>query len=250
MRGKFLLPVAFVVLLGMTLEGQAGDEALAIIDKAVLAHGLKGKEDQTPGYLGKNKGTLHVAGMDLEFTQDILVQAPNKFKEVMELSVMGNKITVTTVFDGKQGWIKAGDNEIKVENEILNEFKEIAYAINLAQSLFLKDKSIKLGLLGEAQVKGKPALGIRVSKQGQKEISFYFDKATGLMAKMERRAKDVTTGQEVTEERIILEYQDVGGRKVAKKAEVLRDGNAFVEAEVLEARFVDKLGDNEFAKPE
>ena len=32
------------------------------------------------------------------------------------------------------------------------------------------------------------------------------------------------TGQEVTEERIVQAYQDVGGRKMAKKVLVNRDG--------------------------
>jgi hypothetical protein len=238
------------LLCGMALASQAGDETSVIIDKAIAAHGLKGKEGQTAAYRGKNKGTLHVGGMDLEFTQEVTVQAPDKFKEAMELTVMGNKVVVSTVYNGKEGWIKSGDNDIKVENELLDEFKEAAYAMSLAQGLFLKDKTLKLGLLGEVQVKGKPALGIRVTKDGRKELSFYFDKTTGLLSKLERRARDFATGQEVTEERIITAYQDVGGRKVAKKVEVVRDGNTFLEAEVLEARFLEKLADNEFAKPE
>jgi hypothetical protein len=105
-------------------------------------------------------------------------------------------------------------------------------------------------LLGEVKVNGKPALGIRVSKEGHKEISFYFDKATGLVAKVERRARDLQSGQEVTEERIITAYQEVGGRKIAKKVEVLRDGNALLEVEVIEARFVERFDDNHFTKPE
>jgi hypothetical protein len=242
--------VGLSVLLGLALVGRAGDEPFAIIDKAIAAHGLKGKEGKTPAYRGKNKGTLHVAGMDLEFAQEVTIQTPDKFKEAMELTVMGNKVLVTTVYNGKEGWIKAGTQDIKVENELLDEFKEAAYAMSLAQGLFLKDKSFKLGLLGEVQVKGKPALGLRVAKDGHKEISFYFDKTTGLLAKVERRGRDFASGQEVTEERIVTAYQDLGGRKVAKNVEVLRDGKAFLEAEVVEVQFVEKLGDGEFAKPE
>ena len=42
-------------------------------------------------------------------------------------------------------------------------------------------------------------------------------------------------GQEVTEERFITEYQDVAGRKVAKKVEVQRDGTPFVGMAYLDA---------------
>jgi hypothetical protein len=251
MRRLIAVLAAFGMFLGLALVSRAGgDETSAIIDKAIAAHGLKGKADKNHGYRGKNKGTLHVMGLDLEFTQEVTIQIPDKFKEVMDLSVMGQQIGVVSVFDGKQGWIKANGKEIKVENEILNEFKEAAYAMSLAQGLFLKDKGVKLSLLGEVQVKGRPTVGIKVSKEGHKELDFYFDKATGLIAKLERRARDFQAGQEVTEERIITEYQDVEGRKVAKKVEVLRDGKSFLEAEVLEVRFFDRIEDSEFARPE
>jgi hypothetical protein len=62
-------------------------------------------------------------------------------------------------------------------------------------------------------------------------------------------ALDAMTGQEVTEERIIQEYQEIDGAKVAKKALVNRDGKKFVEAEVLEVKSLDKLDESEFAKP-
>jgi hypothetical protein len=242
--------VAFGLLPGLTMVSQAGEDALAIVDKAIAAHGIKGKDDKNAGFRCKNKGTLHVAGLDLEFTQEVAVQGPNKFKEVMDLTVMGKQIMVTSAFNGKEGWIKANGMDIKVEGDILEEFKEAAYSLSLAQGLFLKDKAIKLSVLGEVQVKGKPAIGLKVSKEGHKDLDFYFDKATGLVAKVERRARDIQAGQEVTEERFVTEYQDVGGRKVAKKAEILRDGKAFLEVEVLEAQFVDRLDDGEFTKPQ
>ncbi len=248
MRRFLTMSTSALVLLALTLTGRAGDETTAIVDKAIAAHGLKGKEGKQNGFRAKNKGTIHVAGMDIDFTQDVAMQMPDKFKEALEMTIMGNKIPVTTTFNGKEGWIKVGDMDIPVEKEMLEEFKDIAYSMALSQGLFLKDKGIKLAPLGEVQVKGKPAVGIRVSKEGHKEVSFYFDKGTGLLAKMERRARDLQSMQEVTEERIITEYQDVGGRKVAKKAEMLRDGKPFLEAEVLEVEILDRIPESEFAK--
>ncbi|HEV3144795.1 MAG TPA: hypothetical protein VGZ47_12975, partial [Gemmataceae bacterium] len=96
MRGTLSTLVVCGLFVGMAVASQAGDDAGAIIDKAIAAHGIKGKEDKTPAYRGKNKGTLHVAGMDLEFTQEVIVQVPNKFKEVMEMTVMGNKVSIAT----------------------------------------------------------------------------------------------------------------------------------------------------------
>jgi hypothetical protein len=108
---------------------------------------------------------------------------------------------------------------------------------------------VKFSVLGEVQVKGKPAVGLTVSKEGRKDINVFFDKGTGLMTKVETRTRDLMSGQEVTEERFITEYQEVGGRKAGKKVEVQRDGKQFLEAEVVEIQFLEKLDDSEFAQP-
>jgi len=242
---------AFGIVFGLALFSRAADdETGAIIDKAIAAHGLKGKAQKELAYRGKNKGTLHVAGLDLEFTQEVAVQTPGKFKEVMQFTVMGQNVRVTTIFNGKEGWIKANDKDVPVKDAILDELKEAAYMMRLSQGLFLKDKSLKFSVLGEVDVNGKPALGIKVEKKGQKDLDFFFDKSTGLLAKTQRRAKDLQTGQEMTEERIVTAYHEVKGRKIAKKVEVKRDGKDFLKAEVVEADLLEApIDDSEFAKP-
>ena len=57
------------------------------------------------------------------------------------------------------------------------------------------------------------------------------------------------SGQEITEERFITEYQELNGQKVAKKVELQRDGKAFIELEILEVQMLEKLDDSEFARP-
>lgn len=245
---RILLALSFPFVL--TLSGWAGDgESAALIEKAIKAHFPKGLDTKNQGVRTKAKGTLHVMGVDLEFTQEVSVQAASKFKEVMQLNVMNKDITVTTVFNGKEGWIRTGDKDVDVTAEMLDEFKEAVYSIGLMQGLFLKDKSVKFSLLGEVQVKGKPALGLTLSRKGKKDISVFFDKGTGLISKVEMRKRDFMSGQEVTEERFILEYQDQDGRKVAKKVEVVRDGSPLMEAEVTSVQIFEKIDDGEFVQP-
>jgi hypothetical protein len=250
MRRASIVLVLLSLFAAISLTAWAGDnEAEKIVDKAIKAHFPQGLDKKNTGLISKAKGTLHVMGLDLEFTQDVSVQMPAKFKEQMQMSVMNMNVTVTTVFNGKEGWIKANDKDIPVSDDILNEFKEAAYSMSLTQGMFLKEKGLKLTAVGESQVKGKPALGVRVSKDGKKDITLYFDKGTGLLAKVEMRKRDLMSGQEVTEERYIMEYQDKAGRKVAKKIEVHRDGKELMEAEVVDIQVVERLADTEFAKP-
>jgi hypothetical protein len=254
MRGIMWSLMAIVVLATGLMRGWAGgDDVQPIIDKAIKAHSPKGPNEKHKAYQGKNKGTIYVQGLELEFTQEIWVSPPAKFKEVMELTVMNVAVKTTTVYDGKQGWIKvnAGGNEmdIPVKDELLEEFKTIADMIGLGQLRTLKAKDTKLSLVGEAQVNGKPALGVRVSREGKKDLTIYFDKTTGLMAKVERRAVDFQTGQEATEERIIVSYKEVENQKIPSRVIVNRDGTKLLEADVIEARHLEAHPDSEFAKP-
>ncbi|MBM4068334.1 MAG: hypothetical protein FJ271_05245 [Planctomycetes bacterium] len=244
---------AVVVLLGIVVvaaaRGQADNEAQVILDKALKAHFPKGKTDKKHAYIGKNKGTIHAGGLKLDFTQQVWVQPSGKFKEVLDMTVMDKAVKVSTVFDGKKGWIKVNDMDITVSDEILDEFKQIGYWMGLAQLTGFKNKGIKLSLLGEVQVNGRANLGVKVSKEGKKDIDFYFDKKTGLMSKTERRTRDLMTGQEVTEERLITEYQDTNDRKVARRVTVNRDGKKLLDVEVLEVELLDNIDDGEFAAP-
>ena len=74
--------VASVFILGLALAGRAdGDqEADAIIAKAIKAHLGDNKKDAKLGYKGKNKGTLYILGMEIEFTQEITLEVPKRFK--------------------------------------------------------------------------------------------------------------------------------------------------------------------------
>jgi len=112
-----VLALSLACLLALT--GWAGeDSAAAIIDKAIKAHFPKGVDGKNGGLRTKSKGTLHIMGLDLEYTQEVSVQSPDKFKEAMELTIMNNKVVVTTVFNGKEGWIRASDKDVPVTAEV------------------------------------------------------------------------------------------------------------------------------------
>jgi hypothetical protein len=244
---QFLTVLCVLCVLALTVRAGEGDAA-AVMNKAIKAHFPKGLDTKNQAVRTKSKGVLHVQGLKLDFTQEVAVQG-SKFKETMELDVMGKKVNVTSVFDGKNAWIRADDKDVKVTDEILAAFKDASYGISLMQGAFAKDKAMKYALVGEVKVRGKDAIGITVSKQGKKDINLFLDKKSGLIVKVEMRTRDIMSGMEVTEERYITEYQDVGGRKVAKKVEVQRDGKDLLTAEVLDVQILEKLDDGEFAQP-
>lgn len=245
----WLIPALAVCLLAG--RAPADDAINAILDKAIQAHGGAAKLDKQQATRTKTKGVLDLPNLgELAFTQEMVVQMPNKFKESIQMEIMGQNINVVTAYNGKDAWVNANGMTIDLEDKLLTEVKEAAYLMELNRLTTLKDKKqYTLSPLGEIQVEGKPAVGVKIASKGHRDANFYFDKEKGLLVKVERQALDSMTMQDVHEERIILEYSDMDGRKVPKKVLVKREGKKFMEAEVLEVKFVDKVDDSEFAKP-
>jgi hypothetical protein len=243
-----LIPFLALGLWLVVAEGvRAQDEARAILEKAIKAHGGADKIAKEKATQTKTKGTLELSG-GLSFTEETSIQ-PNRLKSVVQLEVGNQTIKIVTVFDGKNAWVQAQGNTMELTGKILDEVKESSYLASLSTYAFLKDKEYEVSSIGEIKVNNRPAVGVKVAHKGHRDINFFFDKQTGLLAKMERQMVDPMTETDVTEERIITEYQEVDGLKVAKKALVNRDGKKYVEAEVLEVKFRDKFDDSEFAKP-
>ena len=240
--------LAFGLLLAGSAWASAQDDAKAILDKAVKAHGGAEKLGKNKAQQAKSKGRLELLG-GLDFTQESTFQFPTKFKESMHLSVMGNMIDVITVFNGKEGWISAMGNTMPLEGDQMEAVKEAMDTLTLMRLAFLGGKDYEVASLGESKVNDRPAVGVKVSRKEKKDVNLYFDKETGLLAKVEHRVKDPMAGMEVNEERFITEYQDLDGMKVAKKASIHRDGKKFMDLEVLEVKFLDKVEDGAFEKP-
>jgi hypothetical protein len=244
-----LIPTLVVGVLLAAHPGARADDVQAILDKAVKAHGGAGKLAKQRTIQTKSKGTIEIAG-GISFTDETIVQPPGQIKTATTIDVNGQTITVNVVFDKDKGWVKAGDNVKDMDDKTLDEMKEVAYLTQVGRIVFLKEgKGAEVSLIGDDKVEGRDVVGLRVASKGHKDVSLYFDKQTGLLSKITRQAIDAQSGNEVSEERIIQDYQEVDGLKVAKKVLINRDGKKFLEAEVTDVQFMDKVDDSTFAKP-
>lgn len=175
---------------------------------------------------------------------------PDKFRESMELSVNGMTIKIVTVKNGDKISIDANGTDVPITDAIKAAFKGAQHLMTVARMIApLKEKGYELSAAGEIKVGDNPAVGVRVAMKGEKDVTMYFDKKTGLIAKIEHTAIDGMSGNEVPEERIVLAYEkNADGIPVPKKVAVKRDGKNYLEADVLESKQLEKLDDSEFSK--
>lgn len=246
---RSLAVLSAVVLLSPA--ARAEDDAKAIVAKAIKAHGGEEALAKYQAGQAKNKGKINIPMIgEAEFTQQTAYMLPGKFRESLELSIQGQTITVETRVIGDKVSITANGMDVPMNDTIKNAMKDVGHVMKVARlSALLKEKGFELTSAGEAKVNDSPAAGVRVAMKDQKDVTLYFDKKTNLLAKIEFRTTDPMTGAELTEERIVQEYQkSPEGLPAPKKLVVKRDGKDYLTAEVLEFKYLEKLDDSEFMK--
>jgi hypothetical protein len=245
-RGAVL---AVGLVLAATTAARADDAAAAraLVDKAIKAHGGDAIA-KVPAATVKFKGTVHTMGQGFPFSGEVNTQGADRSKIDIEVEVMGQKFRFLSVLSGDKGWIKLGDATNEMDKDQLAEAQEQARAGWVATLVPLKDKAFTLATTGEIEIDKRPALGVKVSSKGHRDVDLYFDKETGMLVKTEARAKD-EGGKEVTDETFYADYKDVQGVKQAMKVTVKRDGKLYVEGEVTEYQLGESLDASVFAKP-
>ncbi|HVS37532.1 MAG TPA: hypothetical protein VMS17_18355 [Gemmataceae bacterium] len=253
MRGTLLSVLSLGVLVGFAgARSAADDAATAVINKAIKAQGGEEALTKYKAAQVSSKGKITLPGVgEVEFTQEIASMLPDKVKESMHLTIQGQQVNITTIMNGDKYSIQAADKDVPISDEIKNALKEGQYMLKVARLVSLvKDKGYDLSLIGESKIEDKPVVGVLVKSKDHKDVSLYFDKETGLLAKMEHRTVDPSGGKEITEERIILAYRDKGPEGIVLPKEVLvkHDGETFLKAQVVDASVLESLDDSTFKK--
>jgi hypothetical protein len=247
-------PLAVLSTVGLLAFGAnlraADDQPKDIIAKAIKAHG--GEEFLTKNKAGtaRGKGKITIPGVgEVEFTQENAHMLPDKFKESIEMTVAGQKLSVLTLVNGDKVTIEANGKEVDLPDDTKESIKNAGNMLKIGKLVALITDGYELSLIGEDKVEDKPAIGIRVALKGKKDVNVYFDKKTNLLVKLEYRSTDQFTQKEITEQRIIAEYaMNKDGIPVPKKVIIKHDGDTFLEVELLEVQLLEKLDDSEFKK--
>jgi hypothetical protein len=244
--------VCLAAALALVGVARADDQAdlQKVIDKAIKATGAE-TGAKFKGETFKMKGKFYGMGEGIDYTGEVAVQYPDKSRIRIDAGAGDMKFTFIKVFNGDKLWIKLGDNVQEVDDkEQIAEAKEEMYRDSLTALLPLKEKGITLSSLGDVKVNDKPAIGIRVSSKGHRDVNLFFDKDSGFLVKSESTVKDdMAGGKEVAQEELYSDYKDVGGVKHPSKLVISRDGKKYVDAEVSDLEMKEKLDDGTFGKP-
>jgi hypothetical protein len=227
---------------------RADESAKDLLERAYKAQGGYEKLNKFKATLAKGKGVMYLPGAEVSFTSEGAAQLPDKFKSLLQFEINGMKVTQVQMLIGDKATILVNGNAQEISDKLSKEIKEQVYVEEVTSLLPLKDKAYTLTMLEESQVDGQPALGLKVSSKGHRDVTLYFDKKSALVVKAAYKAYDAIADKEVAQEQSYKDYKEQDGIKYATKSLVLQDGKKFMQVEVTEYKVMEKL-DSAVFKP-
>jgi len=224
-------------------------EPNAILDRAIKAMGGEEKLKKLDAMTWKSKASIIINGDSNDITLNSTVQGLDHYRTEFEGKFQDNPFKGVVVLNGNKGWRKFGDQAMDMdEDAVANEKRQIYLQVIPTKLVILKDKGYKFEAADEQKVGEKPAAGIKVTTPDGKDFKIYFDKETGLPARIVAKVVGFD-GQEFTQETTLKDYKDFDGIKKATKADSKRDGEDFVKSETTEFKVLEKADPKTFEEP-
>ena len=99
------------------------------------------------------------------------------------------------------------------------------------------------------KVNDKNSVGVRISKEGMRDVNLWFDKKSLHLLKYDFRGLDPMSMMEVNQEKYLSGYKAIMGIQTPSHIEVHHDGKKTIDMDVTEMRYHEKLDDTHFARP-
>jgi hypothetical protein len=240
------LALALGVLLSAVQPGRA-DDPREVLDRAIKAHGGADALVRTQVMARKVTGVMSLLGKELPFTIEAIQQLPGQLRLSSEMTVNNQKIAALRVLNGDKGWQVSGGAVAEMGKEELHDFQEEAYTLWVGTLVPLKDKAFTLAPGPDAPVRGQPAVGVRVTRRGHGEVRLYFDKTSGLLVKVERRAKEGLL--DVDKEYIFFDHKSTDGVVLPAKYTEVINSKKVVEVTSTVHRMLNRVEEGTFGKP-
>jgi hypothetical protein len=220
------------------------EDALAVVDEAIKAHGGAEALAKSQTVVRAGVGTLTVNDNKIPFTDEVTWSLPDRWRVSINLEKLGAQ---SIVLNGDKGWQSAGGPSMELGAERLREIRNEVYVLWLATLTPLKKDDVQLSPVPDIKVHGEAAVGVKAASKGRPDVKLYFDKKTHLLVKIERRVP--VAGVPVEKEDFYSDYKDFDGVQLPTKLTFQISGRKFSELTSATYKLPKKIDDALFAKP-
>lgn len=222
MHAKQLLTALLFSLFTLTAV-QAQNDPATLIQKAIDAQG--GKDALTKAQKCKRTSSgVFSFGQTQAFTDEFILSLPDRLRLTITLG-MNEKLVLCA--NGEKGWASASGIAQELPKEKLLELKDETYFLRVVNLVELQGSNTRLSPLGESKINNQAVIGLKASIGAGAEVSLYFDKESGLLAKAERKSKQ--SGVEVLKGTLFSDYKSFGPVKLPTTEAQMLGGNKIAD---------------------
>jgi hypothetical protein len=194
---------------------QAKGDPAAVIARAVQAMGGADRLAQTESFRYKAKLRFYMPGFIGFGRVTFASRGLQCYRKEMEVERNGQTRRWLVIVNGDHSCWKAPDQVYRDTDKARNLVSP--YLDHLVTLLPLLRGEVKAAWGGEAEVEGHKAVVLKVSAVCYPTITLFFDRASGLLLKMDVPSQDERTGEELHEEIFFSNYQEARGVKYAAR---------------------------------
>jgi hypothetical protein len=243
---RAFLTGSLTVCLALGLAGRtpAQDDPKAVIEKAIKAQGGAELLEKLKATQLKGRGIIHLPIVRLEIpcTVESYAQFPDQFKQVRSGVARGRNFKHVVLVNGDKMAIIADDKAVDLGPEQKEGLHEQVYTNRVVHLLpLIQDKGFELASQAGTKVEDQDTVGVKVNSKGHRDINLYFDKANGLLLKIEHKVPNERGGEDILEEILLSDYKDQSGIKSPMKEVVYQNGKKHMEMAVTEVKHLEKL---------
>lgn len=242
---RCFMAIVAAACLAAPAASRAGDrdKALAVIEKAIKAHGGADALNKAQMRSRTGQGVVSLGG-EIRLTTDETVRLPDCCRVV--LNPQSNRVIL--VLNGDKGWTQAGGATQEMPKSALKEKQEELYVWWLMNLTPLLKDEFQLKPLADAKVNGRDASIVRVSRKNYPDVRLFFDKDSGLLVKMARRGTE--SGVPVAKEYLYSDHKEFDGVEMPTKEVIILNGTAKLsEVKFDNYKVLSRVEDKLFEKP-
>jgi hypothetical protein len=236
------------------IEPEVGGDPRAVVDLALKAR-CANPEDFDKQKTQKTilEGKLYIAEQSgVSARLEIQFDGLSRVRWDSEYAFPDGKRVWAMTLIGNSGWRLINGEMQDLSFVEAEEFKMELYGRYFATLIPLKDKSITLTLLPDAQAGGEAASVVKATARFRPDVLLYFSNKTNHLLKISYKARE--KGSELRKEHILSDYKSIQGLMLPTTfVDMLQpEGGSITKAAeytIKEYQFLPKLSDDIFDKP-
>jgi len=222
-------------------------DALAVIERAIDAHGGARRLERLHAYRREAHGKQSAGEKEIDFSTVLTLDLPDRFHDDITAQNAGEKLRIVQIVNGDKAW-RTIEGMATLAADESEELREEMYLMRIETLLPLRGDEFRLSLLPDASVDGRLAHVIQVAQKGHHLIKLYFDARAGLLIKT---AHNVRRGAvPILKEYRLSEYKNFDGVRLPTRLAEYRNDTRVSELTVTQYRFIERPDAALFERPE